>query len=299
MTATDTFEAQRPALTALCYRMLGERAAAEDAVQDTWLRWAAADHAAIRTPAAWLRTTATRIAIDALRRAKTRRDSYVGPWLPEPLIADTTPEDHFARAQECELALLWVMDTLGPTERAAFILREAFDAPYPEIAATLNRSEAACRQLVSRAHRRVAQAGPDLTQPSDRRAAQLSGFLAAIASDDLEAAKAFIAPDAIALSDGGSKARAARRPLVGVDEIVAVSRSVTLKHAGVLNIHPVIANGQPALLLTENGNNHSLLSAALDANGLIRWLYTMRNPDKLMRDGGRGDVRSTSGARRP
>jgi len=282
MTWTDQFEAQRPMLTALCYRMLGERAAAEDAVQDTWLKWAAADHGAIRTPAAWLRTAATRVAIDALRRAKTRREAYVGPWLPEPLIADDhSTEDSFAQAQECELALLWIMETFPGTERAAFILREAFDASYAEIAQTLGKSEAACRQLVSRAHRRVAKSSPDLTQPAGARAAQISGFLAAIASNDIDAAKAHLAPGAVSLSDGGAKARAARRPLVGPDDIAFVTRAVTLKHAASLRPVPVTANGQPALLLMEGARRHALVTVALDAAGRITWIYTMRNPDKL------------------
>ncbi|WP_299370513.1 RNA polymerase sigma factor SigJ [uncultured Tateyamaria sp.] len=301
MTWVDQFEAQRPMLTALCYRMLGERAAAEDAVQDTWLKWSRADHGAIRTPAAWLRTAATRVAIDALRRARARRETYVGPWLPEPLVADdTTAETGFELAQDCELALLWIMDTFPASERAAFILREAFDAGYAEIAETLGKSEAACRQLVSRAHRRVAQAPPDLSQPSDLRAARISGFLAAIASNDLEAAKRLLAPDAVSISDGGRKARAARRPLTGPDDIVAVSHAITLKHAASRTIVPLTANGQPALLFFDRDTPDTLMTAVLNDRGEICWIYTMRNPDKLpLRDGGRGDVRSTSVARRP
>ncbi|WP_299042754.1 RNA polymerase sigma factor SigJ [uncultured Tateyamaria sp.] len=283
MTAwVDQFEAQRPMLMALCYRMLGERAAAEDAVQDTWLKWSTADHARIQTPAAWLRTAATRVAIDSLRRAKTRRETYVGPWLPEPLIVDdTTAEDDFAHAQDCELALLWIMDTLPTSERAAFVLREAFDASYDEIAQTLGKSEAACRQLVSRAHRRVAQATPDLSQPAGKRAAQISGFLAAIANNDLDAAKTYLAPDAVSISDGGAKARAARRPLVGPDDIIAVSHAVTQKLGTTLTPTPVTANGHPALMLMEGTRVHALVSAALNAAGQICWMYTMRNPDKL------------------
>lgn len=300
MTATwvDQFEAQRPMLTALCYRMLGERSAAEDAVQDTWIKWSSADHSVIRTPAAWLRTAATRVAIDSLRRARVRRETYVGPWLPEPLIAtDDTAEHSFALAQDCELALLWIMDTFPANERAAFILREAFDASYAEIAETLGKSEAACRQLVSRAHRRVAQSPPDLTQPPGKRAAQLSGFLAAIAAGDLDAARDFLAENAVSISDGGAKARAARRPLVGPDDIIAVSQAVTLKQAGAMRSVPITANAGPALLLMNGGDAHTLVTAALDATGRICWIYTMRNPDKLrLRDGGRGDVRSTSGA---
>ncbi|MEX0367925.1 MAG: RNA polymerase sigma factor SigJ [Ruegeria sp.] len=295
MSWIDQFEAQRPLLTALCSRLLGDRAAAEAAFKDPWLKWSTADHAAIRTPVAWLRTAATRVAIDSLRRAKARRETYVGPWLPDPLIADDhSAEDHFAQAQDCELALLWIMDTLPTNERAAFVLREAFDATYADIADTLGKSEAACRQLVSRAHRRVAQSAPDLTQPAAHRAAQVSGFLAAIASGDLEAAKAYLSPDAVSISDGGSKARAARRPLVGPEEIVQVSHAVTLKHAHRMTVQPVTANGQPALLMTRQDQPETLVTAALDATGKICWIYTMRNPDKLP---GRDDVRSTTGAR--
>ncbi|MBY5932118.1 RNA polymerase sigma factor SigJ [Tateyamaria omphalii] len=294
---TEQFEAQRPMLTALCYRMLGERGLAEDAVQDTWLKWSTADHAAIRTPAAWLRTAATRVAIDSLRRAKARRETYVGPWLPEPLIVDThTAEDSFAQAQDCELALLWMMDTLPSSERAAFVLREAFDASYADIADTLGKSEAACRQLVSRAHRRIAQSAPDLTQPAGKRAAQISGFLAAIATGDLDAAKAYLSDDAIAISDGGAKARAARRPLVGPDDILLVSHAVSLKHASTRIPVPVTANGYPALLMTDNGVAHTLFTVALNRHGQICWMYTMRNPDKLWpalanRVGGRASLR--------
>ncbi|APX11855.1 sigma-70 family RNA polymerase sigma factor [Tateyamaria omphalii] len=300
MTRTEQFEAQRPMLTALCYRMLGERALAEDAVQDTWLKWSTADHSTIRTPAAWLRTAATRVAIDSLRRAKARRETYVGPWLPEPLIVDeTTAEDSFALAQDCELALLWIMDTLPASERAAFVLREAFDASYADIADTLGKSEAACRQLVSRAHRRIAQSAPDLTQPPGKRAAQISGFLAAIASNDLDTAKAYLATDAISISDGGAKARAARRPLIGPEDIVLVSHAVTLKHAAGLAPVPVTANRHPALLMMEDGRAHTLFTAALDATGKICWMYTMRNPDKMpLRDSGGGHMRSTSSAQR-
>ena len=156
--ATALFEAERPRLIALCYRMLGERAAAEDAVQDTWLRWAEAAPDDIAAPAAWLTRVATRISMDALRSARARRERYVGPWLPEPLVTTTEQpvEDQFVQAQECGLAMLWAMERLDPVERVALILREAFDADYAEVAEVLGKSEAACRQLVSRARKRVA-----------------------------------------------------------------------------------------------------------------------------------------------
>ncbi|HPF24736.1 MAG TPA: RNA polymerase sigma factor SigJ [Hyphomonas sp.] len=280
------FEAERPGLTALCYRMLGERAGAEDAVQDTWLRWERADHATIENPRAWLRRTATRIAIDALRSARARRETYPGPWLPEPLVESDSlsVEDSFALAQECELALLWAMERLTPPERAAFILREAFDAGYDEIAAATGKSEAACRQLVSRAHRRLQESGPRFDAPPAEVTDLLHRFMAAAAAQDHEAALALFTPDAVAYTDGGKKARAALRPLNGPDEIVHVFLNVTLKsanEAGYWSLEAGEANGAPAIVRRLNGRVDLIVTLAPGADGRIAWLYIMRNPDKL------------------
>ncbi|MEO1187462.1 MAG: sigma-70 family RNA polymerase sigma factor, partial [Pseudomonadota bacterium] len=221
--AVAIFEAERKQLTSLCYRMLGDRAGAEDAVQDTWLRWMNADHSNVSNPTAWLRRAATNIAIDALRSARHRRETYVGPWLPEPLLqSDVGPGDDFELAQECELALLWAMERLGEEERAAFILREAFDAGYDDIAATLLKSIPACRQLVSRAHKKLQESGPRFdAAPADVQDL-IARFFAAATADDFETAKQMFAPNAVAISDGGRKARAARRILVGPDDIIQV-----------------------------------------------------------------------------
>lgn len=280
------FEAERPGLTALCYRMLGERASAEDAVQDTWLRWARADQAAIENPGAWLRRTATRIAIDALRSARARRETYPGPWLPEPLVESDSLsiEDSFALAQECELALLWAMERLTPTERAAFILREAFDAGYDEIAASTGKSEAACRQLVSRAHRRLQESGPRFDAPPAEVASLLQRFMAAAAAQDHEAALSLFTPNAVAYSDGGKKARAALRPLNGPAEIVQVVMAIiakSLKDGAHWSMEPGLANGAPALVRRMEGKVDLVLTLAPGPDGRIAWLYAMRNPDKL------------------
>ncbi|WP_146344381.1 RNA polymerase sigma factor SigJ [Falsiphaeobacter marinintestinus] len=280
---TALFESQRPALTALCYRMLGEVAAAEDAVQDTWLRWSQTSADTVHNPHSWLRKVATNIAIDALRSARARRETYVGPWLPEPLLqSDITAESPFVMAQECELALLWAMERLTETERAAFILREAFDAGYAEIAETLGRSEAACRQLVSRAHKHLQAAGPRYDAPPQDVAALIARFSAAIAAQDHAETLSIMAPDAIAISDGGATVRAARRPLIGPLEILHVYSSV-LQRKSKPDLTPtfVVANAQPALALSRNGRLTNLLTLALDDAGLIRWVYTMRNPEKL------------------
>ena len=287
MTAdTALFEAERPALTALCYRMLGERAGAEDAVQDTWLRWERADHAAIENPSAWLRRTATRIAIDALRSARARRETYPGPWLPEPLVESESLgiEARFELAQECELALLWAMERLSPTERAAFILREAFDAGYDEIATITGKSEAACRQLVSRAHRRLQESGPRFDAPPEDVADLLQRFMAAASALDHDAALSLFAPDAVAFTDGGKKVRAALRPLIGPQDITHVLMAVMAKamqDKAQWSVEPGLANGGPAIVRRLEGKVDLILTLAPSADGRIAWLYAMRNPDKL------------------
>nr|WP_321511394.1 RNA polymerase sigma factor SigJ [uncultured Hyphomonas sp.] len=287
MTAdTALFEAERPALTALCYRMLGERAGAEDAVQDTWLRWERADHAAIENPSAWLRRTATRIAIDALRSARVRRETYPGPWLPEPLVESDSlgVEERFALAQECELALLWAMERLSPTERAAFILREAFDAGYDEIAGITGKSEAACRQLVSRAHKRLQESGPRFDASPEDVADLLERFMAAAGALDHDAALNLFAPDAVAYTDGGKKVRAALRPLIGPQDITQVLMAVmskAMQEKAQWSVEPGLANGGPAIVRRLDGRVDLILTLAPSADGRIAWLYAMRNPDKL------------------
>ena len=283
--ATAIFEAERPRLVALCYRMLGERAGAEDAVQDTWLRWSRIDPDAIDNPAAWLRRTATHIAIDALRAARAKRDAYPGPWLPEPLFATEAQAAgaRFEIAQECELALLWAMERLSATERAAFILREAFDTGYDEIAAMLGKSEGACRQLVSRAHRRLHESGPRFDTPDAQVRELIARFLSAVAADDFEAAQQLLAPDAVALSDGGRKASAALRPLVGAQDILTVFTTVMRRSAMVTGwrLDVVEVNRRPALVRWLGERIDFVLTLAPDASGRIAWLYVMRNPDKL------------------
>jgi len=288
---TDIFEAQRPALMALAYRMLGERPAAEDVLQEAWLRWERTDRASVRSPAAWLRSTAMRIAIDGLRSARVRREVYVGPWLPEPLIDGDArgPEDAYILAQECELALLWAMERLAPEERAAFILREAFDADYSDIAATLGKSETACRKLVSRAGKRVHEAGPRFEASDDETADLLARFAMAVTAQDMPAVMSLLAPDAVAYTDGGGKVRAALRPLIGADEVAHVLMSVVAKSEGVGATNLTRANGTIALALLEGGSSDMLTVIAPDEKGQIAWIYVMRNPDKLPATRGRAD----------
>ena len=283
--ATTVFEAERPRLTALCYRMLGERSAAEDAVQETWLRWTASAPERVEAPAAWLRRTATRIAIDELRSARHRREQYYGPWLPEPLLeSDDRPlEAHLELAQDCRLALLWAMERLSETERAAFVLREAFDCSYAEIADVLDRSQDACRQLVSRAHRRLQDDRIRHDAESAEVLALLQALSAAFLAEDLEAVKQLLTPDAVALTDGGVHARASRRPLLGPDDIAVVFGNILRKAAreedATLSVGR--ANGRPCLLRHRGEVLDTVFTLVPSGDGRAAWIYVMRNPEKL------------------
>ena len=281
----DVFEAERAQLISLCYRMLGERAEAEDAVQETWLKWAAADRERIKTPAAWLRRVATNIAIDTLRAAHRKREVYVGPWLPEPVFQPDAQEvvPHFELAQECELALLWAMERLNERERAAFILKEAFDATYAEIAACLGTSEGACRQLVSRSQKKLKESGPRFDATPEEVAALSERFFEAVMAEDYTIALDMLTPDTIAISDGGARKRAARRPLIGGPEIIQVFRAlhVRAKQERGWSMEVRAVNTKPALLRYKSGQLDSLTTLAPDHDGKIAWFYMLVNPDKL------------------
>lgn len=285
MIATDVFEAERPALMALAYRMLGERGLAEDVVQEAWLRWQTVEPDALDQPAAWLRTVTTRLAIDALRRARSRREAYIGPWLPEPLQEDPA-SDFTARletVQQAELALVWVMEFLTPDERAAFILHDTFEETYAAIASVLDKSEAACRKLVSRARAKTQAAPMQLGASREAVMGLLERLMQASAAGDLQAIRDVLAEDVVAISDGGGKARAALRPLYGADETAQVMHAVTTrKQAGA---EPVVlmVNGVPAIAILDGGelDHITTLAPSRQDPSRIGWLYTMRNPDKL------------------
>ena len=285
MIATEVFEAERPALTALAYPMLGERGLAEDVVQEAWLRWQTVKPDALDQPAAWLRTVTTRLAIDALRRARSRREAYIGPWLPEPVLEDPAG-DFTARletVQQAELALVWVMEFLTPDERAAFILHDTFEETYAAIASVLDKTEAACRKLVSRARAKTQAAPMQLGASREAVMGLLERLMQASATGDLQAIRDVLAEDVVAISDGGGKARAALRPLYGADETAQVMHAVTTrKQAGVEPI-VLIVNGVPAIAILDGGglDHITTLAPSRQDPSRIGWLYTMRNPDKL------------------
>jgi len=283
---TDTPDVlrHRPRLLGLGYRMLGDLHEAEDVVQEAYLRWYQEDRADVATPEAWLLTVATRLAVDRLRRASAARESYIGPWLPEPVATTPAPDRDAERASDLSVALLLMLERLAPEERAAFLLRDVFDTGYGEIAGILSRSEASVRQMVHRARERVRGGPPRFAAPADADERLLHRFLDALARDDREAVLALLAPDVTVTSDGGGKAYAARKVVVGADHVSRLLLGIERKY-GALVVHRVThLNGQPALLST--AAEMFDFTTVLETDGeRIHAIYRVLNPDKLRRLG--------------
>jgi RNA polymerase sigma-70 factor (ECF subfamily) len=282
--ALAEFEARRPRLMRLAYRMLGSLGEAEDAVQDAWIRWQGADLSAIADPEAWLVSTTTRLCIDRLRAEKTRREAYRGPWLPEPLIEELT-EDPLERAEEVSVAFLLALERLSPLERAVFLLHDVFDADYAAVAQTLGRSEAACRQLASRARDHVRDARPRFSVDQAEAARLAIAFMEAARNNDLEGLKSLLAEDAVLISDGGGKRGAALRPLVGPDDIAGLFRGLNWRHDWSVEaklVRLARINGYVGVVLKIPGG---LATVAFqpDGEGKIAAVYMVANPDKLSR----------------
>lgn len=280
MDATQAFEAQRPRLKRLAYRMLGSVAEAEDVVQDAWIRWTRAPDD-VADPAAWLVRTATRLSIDRLRAAKAERAHYRGPWLPEPLVEPLTA-DPVERAEDVSVAFLLALERLSPLERAVFLLHDVFDEDYAAVAETLGRSEPAVRQLASRARDHVRDAQPRFSI-SDERAAQLAqAFVAASVQADVSALSSLLAADAVMVTDGGGKRKAALRILSGREDIVDFFQR--LKWRGGVAVAESFSfariNGAPGVVLTFADGPETMAIEA-DAEGRIAAIYAVRNPDKL------------------
>ncbi|MER6737149.1 RNA polymerase sigma-70 factor [Streptomyces puniciscabiei] len=284
-TATDVFEEHRPLLMGVAYRMLGRVADAEDVVQDAWLRWSRADRAEVREPRAYLVRITTRLAIDRLRQVRTRGEAYVGPWLPEPYLTefgDVAPDaaDRAVLADSVSLALLVVLESLSPLERAVFVLREAFGYPYAEIAALLDRGEAAVRQLAGRARRHVEERRPRYDVDPGRRRELTERFLAAAADGDLDGLMSVLAPDVRLVGDSGGKAKAPLRILHTADKVGRFLVAVAQQSTAALSYRFLEANGGPALLVLSDGKPESLVQVDV-ADGRVATVYVVRNPDKL------------------
>ncbi|GHE70688.1 RNA polymerase sigma-70 factor [Streptomyces thermocarboxydus] len=284
-TATALFEEHRPVLMGIAYRMLGRVADAEDVVQDAWLRWSAADRTDVREPRGFLVRITTRLALDRLRRIKARGETYVGPWLPEPYVTDfgdTVPDtaDQAVLAESVSLAVLVVMETLSPLERAVFVLREAFGHPYADIAAMLDRGEAAVRQLAARARRHVDERRPRYDVDPARRRDLTARFLDAAAGGDLAGLMELLAPDVRLVGDSGGKARAPLRVLEGADHVGRFFVGVAGKGLPDVSVRMVELNGGPAVLVLSGGKPDTVVQIDADG-GRIRTVYVVRNPDKL------------------
>ncbi|MHA7961045.1 RNA polymerase sigma factor SigJ [Streptomyces sp. L500] len=281
----DVFEEHRATLGGVAYRMLGRFADAEDVVQEAWLRWSAADREDVHDPRGYLVRVTTRLALDRLRLAHTRRETYVGPWLPEPVATDfgTTVPDTAERAvlaDTVSLALLVVLESLSPLERAVFVLREAFGFPYADIAEVLDRSEAAVRQLAGRARRHVAERRPRFGVDAARRRELTERFLAAATGGSVDDMLALLAPGVRLVGDSGGKAKAPLRVLESADKVARFLLGVAAKPLPDPELRVVEVNGGPAVLVLSRGLPDSVVSVET-TDGLITEIHVMRNPDKL------------------
>ena len=277
----DPLAPHRGRLLGLAYRMLGGRSDAEDVVQDAYLRFAGAQD--VHNAEAFLVTVVTRLCLDRLKSARAQREVYVGPWLPEPvfdadgLSADTATE----LADDLSFALLLALDRLSPLDRAAFLLHDVFDTPFPEIAAMLDRTEAACRQLASRARRAVRDDRPAPAKAPDNHARLLQAFGEAVASGNVAQLAELLRADAMALTDGGGRKTAARNPIIGADKIARFFIGIAAKNAGHdIRVEPAMINGAFGALLYLDGELDHTMSMAIDGEKIAA-IYIVRNPDKL------------------
>ncbi|MFI6866287.1 RNA polymerase sigma-70 factor [Nocardia sp. NPDC050406] len=275
--ATETFVAHRNLLFTVAYEMLGSAADAEDVLQETWLKWVGVDLDEVREHRAYLVRIATRQALARLRTLGRRKESYVGPWLPEPLLITPDVAEDVELADSVSMAMLLVLETLTPTERAVFVLREVFDLEYGEIAEAVDKSPAAVRQIAHRARSHVAARRPrgEVT-PAETRDA-LAAFQRALDTGDLQGLLDILAPDVVLLTDGGGIRQAALAPLVGPELVAGVLGRIPPG-----SLYPAQLNGHPALIVRIDGQLDSVVAARID-DGLITGLYAVRNPEKLSR----------------
>ncbi|MER5910470.1 RNA polymerase sigma-70 factor [Streptomyces sp. NPDC001982] len=277
--ATSDFIAARPQLFGIAYRVLGSTAEAEDIVQEAWLRWQQTDRADIHEPAAFLATVTARLAINLARSARVRRESYVGPWIPEPVDTSEDPQLGAERAEALDLAVLFLLQKLNPVERAAYVLREAFDYPYKQIADMLETSEANTRQLVSRARKHLSeQRREPVSSAAHRRLLEV--FLTAAQTGDLSALKDVLTEDVVSYTDGDGIRGAARIPVVGREHVAKFVVAFAPRFWPETRVRWVEANGRPAVLVSASGNAVALLSVDVSARGIERLLWVM-NPAKL------------------
>ncbi|MBO0847629.1 MAG: RNA polymerase sigma-70 factor [Nocardioides sp.] len=275
--ATDSFVAHRNLLFTVAYEMLGSAADAEDVLQETWLRWAAVDQDDVRDPRAYLVRITTRLSLNRLRTVRRQRETYVGPWLPEPLLTTPDVAEDVELADSVSLAMLHVLETLTPSERAVFVLREVFDLPYDDIAAALDKSSSAVRQLAHRARSHVEARQPRIAVSRRDRDAVVERFFEAVTTGDIQGLMDVLAPDVVLVTDGGGKRKAALRPILGRDKVVRFMQGQADPEA---TAELRSANGGPALAVVIHGQIDTLVTFLVE-DGLVTGMYAVRNPEKL------------------
>jgi RNA polymerase sigma-70 factor (ECF subfamily) len=284
VTDTDIHPELRPLLFSIAYRMIGSVTEAEDIVQEAFLRYHRAQPVDVENPKAYLSAVTTRLSIDHLRSARARREEYVGPWLPEPLLADERapdPSEEAELADSLSLAFLVLLERLSPVERAAFLLREVFDYPYDEIADVIDRSQDNARQLVVRARRHVDAERARFDASREAQEELTERFMQAVHDGDTEGLIEMLAADVVAYADGGGKAQAPRKPLHGSDRVARFLVAVAKSGAAGLSIEPVVVNGRPGrLFLDGEGRPAGVLTLDV-ADGIIQGVRIVANPDKL------------------
>ncbi|MFJ8534822.1 RNA polymerase sigma-70 factor [Streptomyces sp. NPDC093591] len=280
--ATEAFVAHRNLLFTVAYEMLGSAADAEDVLQETWLRWVEVDLGQVRDQRAYLVRITTRQSLNRLRTMSRRKEAYVGPWLPEPLLTAPDVAQDVELAESVSMALMLVLETLSPTERAVFVLREVFDVDYDEIAAAVDKTPAAVRQIAHRARRHVDARRPRAAVSASATRAALESFQRALATGDLQGFLDVLAPDVVLVSDGGGVKQAAPRPVVGADKVARFIVGGTGKLDATLTTGLTVVNGSPALVLRLDGEIDGVMAIRME-DARITGLYYVRNPEKLTR----------------
>ena len=278
--ATEAFLAHRNLLFTVAYEMLGSAADAEDVLQETWLRWAGVDVGTVQNQRAYLVRITTRQALSRLRSLGRRKESYVGPWLPEPLLTAPDVAEDVELAESVSIAMLLVLETLTPTERAVFVLREVFDLAYDEIADAVDKSPAAVRQIAHRARSHVAARRPRGVVSAAETRDALEAFQRAVETGDLQRLLDILAPDVVLLGDGGGVVQAVLKPVVGAGRVARVLAAGMGRIAAAMSLQPAQVNGYPALILRQGGEIDTVVALRID-DGLITGLYAVRNPEKL------------------
>ncbi|MGW7068703.1 RNA polymerase sigma-70 factor [Streptomyces sp. NPDC054855] len=278
--ATEAFVAHRNLLFTVAYEMLGSAADAEDVLQETWLRWVQVDLDQVRDQRAYLVRITTRQALNRLRTMSRRKETYVGPWLPEPLLTAPDVAQDVELAESVSMAVLLVLETLSPTERAVFVLHEVFDIGYDEIASAVDKTPAAVRQIAHRARRHVEARRPREVVSQGQKRAALETFLQALEGGDLQGLLDVLAPEVVYMGDGGGLKHAVLRPVVGADKVARLLTGGLRKNRSRVAIGPTVVNGSPALAIHLDGELDSIMAARIEADR-ITGLYVVRNPEKL------------------